>query len=320
MLFGGLFRRRDRDEFHLRELMLADHAARVAARRAGLSAKARCSSRHPYGQLVFVGDVLAHEIGQRDFGRRDEPVSLARWKLILLELRKLCRAEHGVVPDEQRRVHFRIAVLGRVQVEHELGERPLEPRQRTLQHHEACAGQLGRRLEIHETESLADLEMLLGREVEAEDFADPAEFHIGALVRSHRHVLRRHVGDARQEIAQRLVLFALVLLALLDRVLDPGHFVHQALSFGFVLGLLGLPDFLRRGIAARLQVLQLLNRFAALRIEREDLIQQLGGRGFEAALLETGDEGIRVLAYPFDVKHRWNSLSGRRLPESAVPV
>ncbi len=40
MLFERFFRRRDRDELDLGELMLADHAARVAPGRAGLGAEA----------------------------------------------------------------------------------------------------------------------------------------------------------------------------------------------------------------------------------------------------------------------------------------
>ena len=47
-----------------------------------------------------------------------------------LKLRQLRRAKHGVVANEDRRIHFRITVLARMQVEHELCERALQPRER----------------------------------------------------------------------------------------------------------------------------------------------------------------------------------------------
>ena len=54
--------------------MLADHAARVLARRAGLGAEARRPGGYAHRQLRLVDDLLAHEIGQRHFGGGDEPL------------------------------------------------------------------------------------------------------------------------------------------------------------------------------------------------------------------------------------------------------
>ena len=53
--------------------MLADHAARVFAGGACLGAEARRAGGDADGKLGLVGDVLAHEIGERDFGGGDEP-------------------------------------------------------------------------------------------------------------------------------------------------------------------------------------------------------------------------------------------------------
>ena len=50
-------------------------------------------------------------------------------------------------------------MLSRVQVEHELTERALHPREATLQHHEARAGQLRGSLEVHLLERLTQVEM-----------------------------------------------------------------------------------------------------------------------------------------------------------------
>ena len=71
---GALLRRRDRDEFDLGELMLADHAARsrpaapASARKHGVQAVSRIGSSDSSTME------LAHEIRQRHFGGGDEPM------------------------------------------------------------------------------------------------------------------------------------------------------------------------------------------------------------------------------------------------------
>ena len=54
--------------------MHADHAARVFAGRPGFGAEARRAGGEADGQLRLVEDLLADEIGERDFGGGDEPV------------------------------------------------------------------------------------------------------------------------------------------------------------------------------------------------------------------------------------------------------
>ena len=77
------------------------------------------------------------------------------------ELRHLAGAVHRLVAHQQRRLHLGVAVLGRVQVEHELAERALEPRELALQHGEAAPDSLAARSKSIMAERFADLEMLL---------------------------------------------------------------------------------------------------------------------------------------------------------------
>src|ERR1700733_2735340 len=65
--------------------------------------------------------------------------AIADKKLIIEKLRQLRRAEHGRVTHQNRRRDLDIAMFARVQVEHELLERALKPRQRPLQHNETSA-------------------------------------------------------------------------------------------------------------------------------------------------------------------------------------
>ncbi len=68
VLLERFFRRGDGDELDLVELMLPDHAARVAPRGAGLRAEAIGAGGEAQRQLRFVEDRFADEVCQRDFG------------------------------------------------------------------------------------------------------------------------------------------------------------------------------------------------------------------------------------------------------------
>ncbi len=69
--------------------MIADHAARVFASRAGFRAEARSVADEFHGKLLGRNYLLAHEIRHRHFGRGNEIERLlpANHKQILLELR-----------------------------------------------------------------------------------------------------------------------------------------------------------------------------------------------------------------------------------------
>jgi hypothetical protein len=70
LVLAGL-RRRDRHQFHLRELMLADHAARVAAGGARLGAKTR-RQRVRHRQFLLVEWIRGRDLSA-DFGGGNEP-------------------------------------------------------------------------------------------------------------------------------------------------------------------------------------------------------------------------------------------------------
>src|SRR5205807_7017149 len=68
--------------------------------------------------------------------------------------------------DEVRHPQLGVAVLARVEVEHELGERALEARARPPEDREARLGDLDRAREVEQAERFADLLVRLGREAE----------------------------------------------------------------------------------------------------------------------------------------------------------
>ena len=70
------------------------------------------------------------QVRQRHFGGRDQiqiPVA-GDLEQVLLELRQVARAAQRVGVDEERRLDFAIAVLARVQIEHEVDQRARQPR------------------------------------------------------------------------------------------------------------------------------------------------------------------------------------------------
>ena len=108
------------------------------------------------------------QVRERHFGGRDQeqiPVA-GDLEQILLELRQVARAGERRAVDEERRLDLAVAVLARVQVEHEVDERAREPRAGAEQHREARARHARRALEVENAERGAELPVRLRREVE----------------------------------------------------------------------------------------------------------------------------------------------------------
>ncbi len=89
--------------------------------------------------------------------RRGNQVEVPRAEKVLFELRQLAGAEGGIGVDEKRRQHLRVAPLARVQIEHEVDQRALEPRAGSELHREPRAGDLRGAREVENAEAFADL-------------------------------------------------------------------------------------------------------------------------------------------------------------------
>ena len=138
----GFFGPRELDQLDFLELVLANDAARVFARRASLGAEAGRVGRERDGQARFVENLVAVEIGDGNFGGWDQPVvvvlelaardgvgvGIGAAEEVLGKLGQLAGAEERLGIDHERRQHFFVAVLLRVQVEHEADQRTFQPR------------------------------------------------------------------------------------------------------------------------------------------------------------------------------------------------
>ena len=210
-------------------------------------------------------------------------------------------AKHGLVTHQQRRVHFRIAVLLGVQIEHEGHQGALHARQSALQHDKARARHARGGLEIHQAQRLADFEMFFRREARGKGGrrAEAACLDIAMLVTALGHVGARRVGDFEQRLVQLGdgSLFLRFHLAHAGfQLCDLGL---QRVGAGTILGGHGLADLLRGRIAALLGDLQAGDGGLADIVEREQLV----GQRLKATPRAPCVEDSRILADPFDVVH-----------------
>ncbi len=192
-----------------------------------------------------------------------------------------------------------IAVFGGMQIEHELPEGPLQPGQRAPEDDETGTCQLCRRLEIHQAKALADVEMLLGHEIELFRFAPAAALDIVVLVGAVRHIGMQQIRQALEHFGQRGDGGAFALLRLGHRILDVGDLGHQLPDHGVVARSLGPADLFGDGVAPLLHVVEIGNRRAPRVVEGKRLF----GLGSEAAPHHCRVENLGVGTNPFDVEH-----------------
>ena len=239
-------------------------------------------------------------------------------ELIVLELRQLRRAEHRVVAHQHRRLDLGVAVFCRVQVEHELLEGAGKPRQRPFQHDKARAREFRRRLEVHQAQRLAELEMLL-RLVQAAEFRPyppAANLDIVGLVLAVRNIVERQVGNLGERDVERGAQFALDGLEFRHGRLEAGDLRLEVVGRRKVLARYGGADLLRGCVAALLGALQIEDRGAPLLVERD----QRFGQGAEPAPGEARIERLRIVAYRLDVVHKSPGIEGAAQPAVAEHV
>ena len=180
--------------------MLADQAAHVGAVRSRFASEARRVGRVLQRQLTPVENLFAMEIRQRHFGRRNqEQIPVARDpEQILFELRQVARARQRRAIHHERRLDFAVAVLARVQIEHEIDQRAREPGAATEQHGKPCAGHARGAFEIKDPECRAQLPVRLRLEVHHRRRAPAPDFGIVRSRLPHRHGLVRKVRQREQ--------------------------------------------------------------------------------------------------------------------------
>ena len=136
-----ILRPHDLHQLHFLELVLADHAARITPRGARLGTKTRRLRSKLQRQCFGRDNLIAHQVRHRHLGGRDQikPLLTAHREQLVFEFRQLAGADQRRGRHQIRRIDLGITVLARVQIEHELRQRALQPRQPGADHDEARA-------------------------------------------------------------------------------------------------------------------------------------------------------------------------------------
>src|SRR5262249_30101397 len=123
----------DFDQLDFVELMDANHSPRADAGRARLTAKARRIGAVVDRQLTLFQNLFAVDICHRRFSRWDEVMfsqracvqSLLHRVILVGKFWKLADANQAMRADHEWRRNLAVTMLARMQIEHELNQRPL---------------------------------------------------------------------------------------------------------------------------------------------------------------------------------------------------
>src|SRR5262249_48858229 len=146
---------------------------------------------------------------------------------------------------EERRLDLAVAVLARVEIEHEIDEGAREARTRAGQDREARRRHLDRALEVEDAERWAEVPVRLWREVERSRRAVTPPFHVVRRALPLRHALVRQV----RQVQHRRVALVLDRIELNAELLD----LRRTLLVGLlnVRGVVALPLRPRNLVARR---------------------------------------------------------------------
>ena len=297
----GLLGRRELHELDLVELVLPDQSPDIGSIGSGLTAKAGRVGGVAQWQLPAIEDLGPIQIRERHFGGRDQkeiPVA-GDLEQVLLELGQVAGAAQGVSVDQERRLDLDVAVLGRVQLQHEVDERPGQARTRAHQHRETRPGHPGRTLEIEDPECRAEVPVSLRLEREGRDRAPPPHFLVVVGRGPERDAGVRQVGQRHEQrvaLAFDLIELDLELLDLLRALLIDGEDRRRILPLP-----LGFRDLLASGLLLALQTLDGRQEPPALCFELGEAVEIR--RPFLPAALQAGPDDVQVIANESRVDH-----------------
>ncbi len=255
--------------------MLPDNAAHIFAIGARFTAKAGCVSGQANGKLRGIESFIAIEVRDRDFGGRDQPEILFAVRdaeQILRKFRQLARTVHGLRIHQVRRQNFGVAMLARVQIEHEICKSALESRSQRPIDGKAGSGKLGRAFEIEHAKMLAQFPMRLGLEIERRWRTPAARFDVVRFALPYRHSVMGKIGKSCQDVAQAGVGIGGLFFELLNLL---AHILGGLnLRGGILPAFLGPGDLFGSLVPPGFQSLHLGDGVAAFGIDRLEILQR----------------------------------------------
>ncbi len=184
-----------------------------------------------------------------------------------------------------------------VHLEHQLPDRAMQPRDRSLQYVEARARDPGGRLEIDTTQRGAEIDMVLHREIERARRSPAAYLDVLVGRAALRYLGAREVRDHAQKRLDLLLQGGERCLVGLQLLADAADFLEH--GRGVLALALEHADLLGERVALRLQLLGAQLQLAALVLERAEARRV----EFEAAPLKAGDDRREFFSEQLDIEH-----------------
>ena len=242
------------------------------------------------------------QVGQRHFrGRNQIEIPVAGdLEEVLLELRQVAGAAQRRRIDEERRLDLGVAVLARVQVEHEVDERARQPRARAHQHREPGAATSASRARSRGCRAPAPRSQCgFGSKSKAGGSPCRRTSWLSSAVRADGNAGVRQVRQRQQQ--RRALVLGLIELDLELADVLPARLVRGKERRGVLPLPLGARDFVAGGVLLPLEALDLRDQPPAARLERRQLLEIRVG--IEAAVLQAGADLVEVIAHESGVEH-----------------
>ena len=190
-------------------------------------------------------------------------------------------------------------MLAGVQVEHEVGQGPLQARAQVPIHRKARAGNFRGSLQVEHAKVFPNFPVRLGSKVELQGRTPAADFHVLVRGLADRDARVRNVGDADENLPQAGFVFFGGLSQLLD-------LLAQFLGFGnqrsrILPTLLQFCDLFRGAISLGLHGLRAGDGLAPLSIHLGEVFQNLSR--LHAALAQLFLDQRQVVADKSQIKH-----------------
>ena len=174
---------------------------------------------------------------------------------VLGKLGQLPGTKQRVAIDQEGRQHLEIAMLPGMNIQHEAGQRPLQPGAQAPVDGKARTRDLGRPLEVENAQALAQLPMRLGRKIESRRLAPAQHLHVIRFALSRGHAVLGQVGDSHQKRAHGFFRLGRASLQLFRLLLQLPGLIHDCCYLGRVRACLAAArHLLAEPVALRLQV------------------------------------------------------------------
>ncbi len=192
-------------------------------------------------------------------------------------------------------------MLARVQVQHELRQGAVQPRQRAVHDGEARAGDLAGGLAVQLAQRLPQRHVVLCGKIEFGRLAPAGDLDIVLLALPGRHLVGGQVGNPQQQVVELRLHLARLLG---EPVQVRSDFFQGLVDLGLgVVDAHALPhqraDLLRRALALGEQVLGIHVGLFASRVQGAEALDI----EFEAAFCQRGGDSLGILPHRLDIQH-----------------